>query len=198
MPRTRAEAMTLSPHLFGARGICSLRAACVHCCTLAAQSQGVRAESFKLHLLSEFGRRGASERSESTARTISFDVSRCAPPPSAKQTSCMCNGHASAGTLPAPPACLLPEPLGAAKRGLCVGGRGARLHRPPGGGGGHLHGSSEGARPPQGLELVPSPPLGASCLPLTDASPCSQVPLCSSRRSPMAAARRRGSLGSAL
>ena len=53
--------------------------------------------------------------------------------------------------------------VGAAESGLCVGGRGARAGTSRGGGDGSLVHSSEGARPPYGLELVLNPPLPARC-----------------------------------
>ena len=137
------------------------------------------------------GERPRASRAPEQSHLSSYEGARLRHPPrrrAARVTDMALRGVSTGGS-----ALGSSHAVGGAESGLCVGGRGARLHRLPGGGGGHLRGSSEGARPPWGLELVPKPPPGASCRLLTDASSCSQAPLRASRRPPSAAARRTGS-----
>jgi hypothetical protein len=121
------------------------------------------------------GERPRASRAPEQSHLSSYEGARLRHPPrrrAARVTDMALRGVSTGGS-----ALGSSHAVGGAESGLCVGGRGARLHRLPGGGGGHLRGSSEGARPPWGLELVPKPPPGASCRLLTEASSCSQAPV---------------------
>ena len=86
--------------------------------------------------------------------------------------------------------------VGAAESGVCVGGWPLHLPRPPGGGGGYLHGVPMGARRPAWLEFGLLPPDPALWLLLTGAVLRSQAPLRSSRSPPTAPGRRSAPLAS--